>query len=81
MNYSTKSRGDGLDGGDDVVIGAGVVSNLLTERQFIESEKSQVEKLDLLVRNVADMIHHTDTGTTYTTGHELDYGELKYLGF
>lgn len=60
-----------------VTIGAGIVNMLLTERDFIEGEKAQVEKLDVIVRNLRDLPN--DKGGV--RGHRLSYEELRYLGF
>lgn len=61
----------------NVTIGAGIVNMLLTERDFIEGEKAQVEKLDVIVRNLRDLPN--DKGGV--RGHRLSYEELRYLGF
>lgn len=78
--YNSKVRSD--DGREeDVTIGAGVVNLLLTERDHIEGEKSQVEKLDMIARNLKDLRRYAPDGKEYTQGHELTAAELKFLGF
>lgn len=80
-NYSSTVRsGDG--GGDQtVVVGAGVVSFLLAEQDFIVGEKAQVERLEMMVRNIKPVIRRTYGGTEYVELFKLSYEELKFLGF
>jgi len=49
---------------------AGVLTNITTERDLIVDETAQVERLDLLARNVASAAEH-----------KLTFDELDYLGF
>jgi hypothetical protein len=49
---------------------AGVLTNITTERDLIVDEIAQVERLDLLARNVASAAEH-----------KLTFDELDYLGF
>lgn len=80
MSYSvqnTAARTGGIN--DEVVIGAGVVNNLLTESDFIEAEKTQVKRLDLIIRNLRDLPR--ERNSTMERGHVLSYEELEYLGF
>lgn len=79
--YSSKVRSDDGLREEDVTIGAGVVNMLLTERDHIEGEKSQVEKLDMIVRNLKDLRRYAPDGKEYMQGHELTAVELKFLGF
>jgi len=79
--YNSKVRSDDGLREDDVTIGAGVVNMLLTERDHIEGEKSQVEKLDMIVRNLKDLRRYAPDGKEYMQGHELTAVELKFLGF
>lgn len=79
--YSTKVRSDDGLREEDVTVGAGVVNMLLTERDHIEGEKSQVEKLDMIVRNLTDLRRFAPDGKEYQKGHELTGAELKFLGF
>ena len=71
------------DGGGEttVSVGAGVINFILTESDFINGEKAQVEHLDLMVRNLRDVTRRTANGTTYVELFKLSYDELKFLGF
>lgn len=82
-NYSTSPQRDDNDNGaaEPVTVGAGIINMLLTEGDFIEGEKAQVEKLTTIVENLKDLVKHTTTGATYTVGHTLSMAELKFLGF
>lgn len=66
-----------IDDDEEVMIGAGVVNNLLTERDFIDGEREQVRKLELIVRNLRDL--PDDEGVVQ--GHPLTNEELEFLGF
>ncbi len=79
--YNTKVRSDDGLHEDDVTIGAGVVNMLLTERDHIEGEKAQVEKLDLIVHNLKDLRRYAPDGKEYMQGFQLTTIELKFLGF
>lgn len=66
---------------EEKTIGAGVVNNLLTENDFIEAERSSVDRLNTIVRNLGPVVL-TDNGALVTKENfELSYQELKYLGF
>lgn len=73
----SKTGNDGKMTEETVTIGAGVVNMLFTERDFIESEKAQIRKLRLVIRNLEDL--PDDKGGK--KGHELTNQELEYLGF
>lgn len=63
-------------------IGAGVVNNILTENDFIESEKSQVERLELIIRNLKDVPRFSSNGTPIAPqDFSLSYTELEFLEF
>jgi hypothetical protein len=79
--YNSKVRSDDGLTEEDVTIGAGVVNLLLTERDHIEGEKAQVEKLDMIARNLKDTRHFAPDGKAYMEGHTLTTIELKFLGF
>lgn len=79
--YNSKVRSDDGMREEDVTIGAGVINMLLTERDHIEGEKSQVDRLDTIVRNLKDLRRFAPDGKEYMQGHELTMGELKFLGF
>lgn len=63
---------------EQIVIGAGIVNFLLTESDFISGEKEQVDKLELITRNLKDLLH-PELKTFH--GHKLTENELEYLGF
>lgn len=77
---STVQSNDGV-GEMTVSVGAGVINFILTEADFISGEKTQVEHLDLMVRNLRDVTRRTANGTTYVELFKLTYDELKFLGF
>ena len=79
MNYSSSAQGSN-DSGETVVvtIGAGVVNMLLTERDFIDGEKTQADKLALVARNLRDTVD--ERGITRIS-QNLSYDELRFLGF
>jgi len=79
--YNSKVRSDDGMREEDVTIGAGVINMLLTERDHIEGEKAQVDKLDAIVRNLKDLRRHAPDGKEYMEGHALNMAELKFLGF
>jgi len=62
---------------DTVTIGAGTVNNLISEYDFIDGEKSQARKLELVIRNLQDL----PDGHGNVRGHKLDNEELEFLGF
>lgn len=74
-NASVKS-GNGLTE-ETVTVGAGVVNMLLTEQDFIDGEKAQVSKLEVIIRNLADL----PDAQGRVRGHKLSFGELTFLGF
>lgn len=91
MSY-TVSQSSGLGNGvsvrpeagapDEVVIGAGVVNNLLTEGDFIEAELKEARRLRTIARNLADLPDDAPNAPAGSKrGHELTREELEYLGF
>ncbi len=76
LQYSTRAMND-AGVADEMSIGAGVVSMLLTETDAITDEKGQIDKLSIIVRNLVDL--PDDKGVT--RGHRLTFEELRYLGF
>lgn len=87
MSYSvsnSQTKGNGLQEGD-FVIGAGVVNHLLTENDFAKNEEAQVERMELIIRNLKDLPvdkHGNDDPYNQTLrGHHLSEEELKFLGF
>lgn len=81
MFYNTKAASDDDADEGEVTIGAGVVNMLLTERDHIEGEKAQVERLDMIARNLKDTRCFAPDGKEYMKGHMLTTAELKFLGF
>lgn len=89
MSYSlsnVRTFGSDEGGGQitkETVIGAGVVNNLLTENDFIETERDQVRRLELIVRNLKPIKRFANASGTEIPpdGFSLSYGELEYLGF
>lgn len=87
MSYSFSSNSAGSSGSEgkleEKTIGAGVVNHLLTENDFIEAEKEQVKRLELIARNLKPLHHYSsETGVAYTDQYfQLSYDELKYLDF
>jgi len=85
MNYSTSSTGPtGMTDDDNaelITIGAGVVNNLLTEQDYIDGEKAQIERLELVSRNLKDPVAYTRDGQPYTELISISDDEAKYLGF
>lgn len=69
----------------EAFIPAGVVSNIVTEKDLIDQEQNEVRKLELIVRNLRD----TEYAANPTTGelflrecvHTLTDDEMEYLGF
>lgn len=82
MSYSfTNSAPEGQKM-EEKTIGAGAVNNLLTENDFIEAEKDQVARLELISRNLKPIHHYAENGAPYKDQYfTLGYEELKYLGF
>lgn len=84
-SYSYKSLSSSPSGArmeEDRTIGAGVVNNLFTENDFIETDKSTVKKLELITRNLRPVKKFTDAGTPYTVDMvTLTYDELEFLEF
>ncbi len=80
ISYTSNARtNEGMQ--DEVTIGAGVINFLLTEQDHMDGEKLQVERLEMIIRNLVDVTAYTANGTAYIVKPELSYDELKYLGF
>jgi hypothetical protein len=71
------------DGGsqEEITIGAGIIELLFTEEDHIAGEKANVEKLDMIIRNLKDKRRFAPDGKEYTEGHQLTTPELRFLGF
>lgn len=80
MSYSI---GGGASGGEVRIVGAGIVQNILTERQLIEQEKDDVERLQLIVRNLRPLTRYSaTTGEAYQIEYfDLSEADLTFLGF
>jgi len=67
---------------EERTIGAGVVNLLLTEGDYIETEKQQVSRLELILRNLRP-IESTDTDgiPSNKDAFTLSESDLKYLNF
>ncbi len=67
------------------LIPAGVIANIISEREMIDSERDQIRKLELVLRNLRDTEHYASPRTgeilTRTCLHQLTDNELEYLGF
>lgn len=67
------------------LIPAGVIANIISEREMIDSERDQLRKLELVLRNLRDTEYYTSPRTgevlTRLCLHELTDKELEYLGF
>lgn len=70
QTYSVSNAPVGRDGSGQVTVPAGVITNLTTEQEYIEEERQQVARLDLLARNIAP-----------DASHKLTFDEMEYLGF
>lgn len=81
MSYTSNAQSSGGGVQEEVTIGAGVINFLLTEQDHIDGEKSQVERLDTIIRNLRPVTGYAPDGSTYTVRPKLSYEELKYLGF
>jgi hypothetical protein len=68
---------------EERVIGAGVVSFLLTEGDLIENEKEAADRLELLARNLVEIpTYATGNGVRLPDkGFTVSVSELEYLGF
>jgi hypothetical protein len=79
VNYN--NQGDGKDR----LIPAGVIANIIREQEMIDSERGQIHKIELILRNLRDTEPYNDeqTGETKTRGciHQLNDTELEFLGF
>ena len=60
-----------------VTVGAGVVNMLMTERDFIDGERSQADKLALIARSLRNF---TDDRGIARSSHRVSYEELRFLG-
>lgn len=67
---------------EERTIGAGVVQNILTENDLIDSERASVKKLELILRNLRPLMRHVkDKGWTPHEYFPVSEDALDYLGF
>lgn len=81
MSYTSNAQTSGGGVQEEVTIGAGVINFLLTEQDHMDGEKSQVERLDTMMRNLREVRRRTANGDSYVELFKVGYEELKYLGF
>ena len=64
---------------------AGAIANIVQEKKMIESEKSQLGKIEMVLRNLqeTEYYNHPESGALETREsiHRLSDLELEYLGF
>ncbi|MEO0600658.1 MAG: hypothetical protein AAF211_04425 [Myxococcota bacterium] len=69
----------------EALIPAGVIANLVREREMIDAEQDQIDKISLVLRNLRDQEPYVDheTGELRYRAcvHDLGDDELEYLGF
>ncbi|MFP2929907.1 hypothetical protein ACLESO_32875 [Pyxidicoccus sp. 3LG] len=69
----------------DAVVPAGVIANIIREREMIDSERGQIRKLELVLRNLPETELYNDPRTGEVKSrqplHKLTDDELEYLGF
>jgi hypothetical protein len=81
-SYTSNAIVGGQNKMEEKTIGAGVVNHLLTENDFIETDKATIKKLDTLVRNLRPLPRITSNGNNYKAdSYQLSYDELEFLGF
>ncbi|MDC0716176.1 hypothetical protein [Nannocystis bainbridge] len=73
------------DSKHDVVVPAGVIANIIREREMIDSERGQIRKMELILRNIPDMELYNDLTTGEVKSrqplHKLSDEELEFLGY
>jgi transposase-like protein len=69
----------------DAVVPAGVIANIIREREMIDSERGQIRKLELVLRNLPETELYNDPRTGEVRSrqplHQLTDDELEFLGF
>lgn len=69
-------------GDETKIVGAGVVQNLMTEQALIEQEREQIERLELVVRNLRPLRRYATDGSIYEDdAFDISYTDLEFLGF
>jgi len=78
---SFEIQGDGTS----QLIPAGVIANIVSEKEMSASEREQIRKIGLILRNIRDVepYYHPRTGELIERPslHKLTDFELEYLGF
>ncbi|WP_224246250.1 hypothetical protein [Hyalangium gracile] len=78
---SYQSQGDSTRG----VVPAGVIANIISEREMIDSERGQIRKMELVLRNLPETELYNDPRTGAVKSrqplHKLTDDELEFLGF
>lgn len=79
---NAKMSGGTNRGPEEKTIGAGVVNHLLTENDFLESDKASVKRLEMIVRNLRPLRRVSDNGVKYEeSDFSLSVEALEFLGF
>lgn len=65
----------------DRVIGAGVVNHLLTENDFIESEKESIKELEFIAKHLKPLVEYQNGIKLPEQEWTLSKEELKFLEF
>ena len=86
------SAGPTVGGGDpsnpteakETLVPAGVIANIVTEKQLVAQEKDEVRKMNTILRNLNDTEYavHPQNGDTISRAavHTLTDDEIEYLG-
>jgi hypothetical protein len=79
-NYNRQNQNDG-----EAIVPAGVIANIVSEYDMIENEQDQIQRMQLVSRNLLDEepYYNPRTGEHGIRPciHELTDDELEYLGF
>jgi hypothetical protein len=85
FSYSVKGNSPN-ESPRETSIGAGVINMIMTESDFIEAEKKQIHKLELISNNLENKRTYEATGENgreelVMRGHNLSLEEMEYLGY
>jgi hypothetical protein len=86
MSYSNSGAAVGPDlrSKTEVVVPAGAVANIVTEKNLIESESEEAKRMTLIVRNLRDTLPAVDEKTGLlverAVTQSLSDEEIEYLG-
>jgi len=79
-NYNNQGQQDG-----ESLVPAGVLANISSEYSMIDSEQEQLQKVELVLRNIQDEVPYLNpkTGEHHIRKsiHKLSDDELMYLNF